>query len=58
MAARFTLGIEEEFQLVEAQTGNLCSYVPDVLQKGLPYFGEKIKPEMLQPTITTVCRRI
>lgn len=51
MAARFTLGIEEEFQLVEAQTGNLCSYVPNVLQKGLPYFGEKIKPEMLQPTI-------
>ena len=51
MAARFTLGIEEEFQLVDAQTGNLCSYVPSVLQKGLPHFGEKIKPEMLQPTI-------
>lgn len=51
MAPRFTLGIEEEFQLVDAQTGQLCSYVPGVLQKGIPLFGEKIKPEMLQPTI-------
>ncbi|GHO95655.1 putative glutamate--cysteine ligase 2 [Reticulibacter mediterranei] len=51
MATRFTLGIEEEFQLVDAQTGQLCSYVPSVLQKGVPHFGEKIKPEMLQPTI-------
>jgi len=51
MATRFTLGIEEEFQLVDAQTGLLCAYVPGVLQKGIPHFGEKIKPEMLQPTI-------
>ncbi len=51
MATRFTLGIEEEFQLVDAQTGQLCVYVPGVLQKGIPHFGEKIKPEMLQPTI-------
>lgn len=51
MADRFTLGIEEEFQLVDAQTGALCTYVPSVLKRGNLYFGEKIKPEMLQPTV-------
>jgi carboxylate-amine ligase len=51
MSDRFTLGIEEEFQLVNSQTGELCSCAKSILEKGAPYFNEKIKPEMLQSTV-------
>src|SRR5947209_20080111 len=54
MPSRFTLGIEEEFQLVERKTGELCSCVNSILEKGTPYFEEKIKPEMLQSTIELI----
>ncbi|HEX6481246.1 MAG TPA: carboxylate-amine ligase [Ktedonobacteraceae bacterium] len=54
MPSRFTLGIEEEFQLVKRQTGELCSCVNSILEKGTPYFEEKIKPEMLQSTIELI----
>ncbi len=54
MATRFTLGIEEEFQLVKVQTGELCSCVTSILEKGTPYFEEHIKPEMLQSTIELI----
>src|SRR5207302_1666990 len=50
-SARFTLGIEEEFQLVDRDSGDLRSYGPDILVKGAPFFGEKIKPEMLDSTV-------
>ena len=55
---RLTLGIEEEFQLVDRQTGQLSSCILTLLEKGAVQFGEKIKPEMLQSTIeltTDVC---
>jgi glutamate---cysteine ligase / carboxylate-amine ligase len=51
MADRFTLGVEEEFQLVKLDSGDLCSCVQSILDKGAPYFEEKIKPEMLQSTV-------
>jgi carboxylate-amine ligase len=51
MAARFTLGIEEEFQIVKFDTGELCSCAQSILEKGVPYFEGQIKPEMLQSTI-------
>src|SRR5450755_139925 len=51
MADRFTLGVEEEFQLVKLDSGDLCSCVQSRLDKGAPYFEEKIKPEMLQSTV-------
>jgi carboxylate-amine ligase len=57
-APRLTLGIEEEFQLVDRQTGQLSSCILTLLEKGAVHFGEKIKPEMLQSTIeliTDVC---
>ena len=54
MANRFTLGIEEEFQLVDGQTGELCSSIESVLEKCEPFFEEKLKPEMLQSTIELV----
>ncbi|HEY4388789.1 MAG TPA: carboxylate-amine ligase [Ktedonobacteraceae bacterium] len=54
MSKRFTLGIEEEFQLVDTQTGELSSRAPLILEKGAAIFGENIKPEMLQSTIELI----
>lgn len=51
---RFTLGIEEEFQLVNRRTGELSSRAQSILDKGTPIFEEQIKPEMLQSTIEYV----
>ena len=54
MTARFTLGIEEEFQLVDRQTGQLANRIVPVMEKGAVVFGEQIKPEMLQPTVELI----
>lgn len=54
MGERFTLGIEEEFQLVDQQTFQLCSCVNSILEKGTPYFAENIKPELTQSTIELI----
>ena len=54
MPDRFTLGIEEEFQLMDRQTGNLCSCAQSILDKATPYFGDQVKPEMLQSTLEFV----
>ncbi|GCE26932.1 putative glutamate--cysteine ligase 2 [Dictyobacter alpinus] len=61
MLPRFTLGVEEEFQMVDSNTGQLISHVHNVLNKGMPVFGELIKAEMLQSMveiITPVCNNI
>ncbi len=61
MAAKFTLGIEQEFQLVDRQTGNLCSSIDTILEKGGPLLGEKIKPEAKQSCVelvTDICPTI
>ena len=58
MALHFTLGAEEEFQLVDKQTFQLVSRVHPVLDRAVPLLGEHIKPEMLQSAveiITDVC---
>ncbi|GAC1692603.1 MAG: carboxylate-amine ligase [Ktedonobacteraceae bacterium] len=54
MANPFSLGIEEEFQLVRRETGALCSCAQSVLAKGAPYLEEQIKPEMLQSTVELI----
>lgn len=56
MSPRFTLGVEEEFQLVDRNTGQLASHVHTVLDKGVHVFGELIKPEMLQSMVEIVTR--
>jgi glutamate---cysteine ligase / carboxylate-amine ligase len=48
MATRFTLGIEEEFQMVDRRTGQLRPCIQDILAKGSPIFGEQLKPEQHQ----------
>jgi len=54
MSGRFTLGIEEEFQLVQQQTLQLYSGVKTIMEKGTPYFAENIKPELTQSTIELI----
>ncbi len=48
MPARFTIGIEEEFQLVDRRSGELAPAFHNILEKGRPIFGEKLKPEIQQ----------
>jgi carboxylate-amine ligase len=54
MAQCFTLGVEEEFQMVDKRTGQLASHIHPVLDKGVPLLGEHIKAEMLQSTVEIV----
>ncbi len=56
MTSPFTIGIEEEFQLVDRQTGQLSPGpgIQAVLEHGQATFGEQIKAEMLQPTIELI----
>ena len=48
MTRRYTLGIEEEFQMVDCRTGQLCPCIEIILEKGTPIFGEQLKPEQHQ----------
>ena len=54
MRPPFTIGIEEEFQMVDRQTGQLSPRIEAVLARGHPLFGEHIKAEMLQPTVELI----
>jgi glutamate---cysteine ligase / carboxylate-amine ligase len=50
----FTLGIEEEFQMVERETGQLSSRIHSILPKAIPVLGEHVKAEVQQSTIELV----
>lgn len=61
MFDKYTLGIEEEFQIVDPHTRELRSRVSEFLEEGIMLLGEQIKPEMIQSMIevgTGVCRNI
>jgi len=61
MFEQYTLGIEEEFQIVDPETRELKSHVSEILEEGKLLLGEKIKPEMIQSMIevgTGVCANI
>jgi carboxylate-amine ligase len=61
MFDQFTLGIEEEFQIVDPVTRELRSHVSEMLEEGTMLLGEQVKPEMIQSMIevgTGVCRNI
>ena len=51
MFDQFTLGIEEEFQIVDPETRELRAHVAEMLDEGRLLLGEKIKPEMIQSMI-------
>jgi carboxylate-amine ligase len=57
----FTLGVEEEFQIIDPQTRELRSHVQQILEEGKRVLKERVKPEMHQSVIelgTGICRNI
>src|SRR2546427_5022175 len=61
MFDQFTLGIEEEFQIVDPETRELRSHVAEILDEGRMLLGEQVKPEIIQSQFelgTGVCKNI
>ena len=61
MSHRFTVGVEEEFQIVDPQTWELRSHVSELLASGAPTLGEQIKRELHQSIVevgTKICRDV
>ncbi|HVA89400.1 MAG TPA: carboxylate-amine ligase [Chloroflexota bacterium] len=57
----FSIGVEEEFQIVDPETGALKAHINEMLPRGRELLGDQIKPEMLQSMvelITTVCKDV
>src|SRR5437762_14235980 len=57
----FTIGVEEEFQIVDPATWELRSHVSQLLASTAPTFGDHIKPELHQSIVevgTKICSGI
>jgi len=55
---QFTLGVEEEYQIVDPETRELRSYVSRILEDGKSLLRERVRPEMHQSMVevgTSVC---
>ena len=48
MSHRFTIGVEEEFQIVDPASGELRSHVSELMEASSPGLGEQVKREMHQ----------
>ncbi len=56
-----TLGVEEEYQIIDPESRELTSYISEFLEKGKRVFRDQVKPEFLQSQVemgTEVCRDI
>lgn len=49
--APLTIGIEEEYQIVDPQTRELTSYVQQMMNRGHIVLGQQLKPEFMQSQI-------
>lgn len=61
MAHRFTIGVEEEFQIIDPGTWGLRSHVTELLASGAPALGDQIKREMHQSIVevgTRICGNV
>ena len=54
MQTEFTIGIEEEFQLVDPATRDLRTGVAEIIETGRKVLGEQLKQEMFQAMIEVV----
>jgi carboxylate-amine ligase len=57
----FTVGVEEEFQIVDPNTWELRSHVLELLASSAPAFGDQVKREMHQSIVevgTKICANI
>jgi len=60
MAARpsFTIGIEEEFQVIDPRTRELRSHLAEIFEQGKAILKDRLKPELHQPVVeigTEIC---
>ena len=58
-APSLTLGVEEEYQIIDPQTGELHSYITELLKDDHTVLSEQLKPELHQSIVeigTTVCQ--
>src|SRR3954463_9063923 len=54
----FTLGIEEEFQIIDPETRELRSHIQEILANGKVFLKEHVKSEMHQSVVelgTEIC---
>ena len=61
MKEEFTIGIEEEFQIIDPETRELRSHVSEMLEEGKLLLQENIKPEMHKAVVevgTGICKNI
>jgi carboxylate-amine ligase len=57
----FTLGIEEEFQIIDPETRELRSHITEMIDEGRMILGEQVKPELHQSMVevgTGICANI
>jgi carboxylate-amine ligase len=57
----FTIGVEEEYQIVDPETRALKSHVSAMLEEGGNLLGEQLKPEMHQSVLevgTDICKNV
>ena len=58
---RFTVGVEEEFQIVDPATGELKSHVSELMVSSAEALGSRIKPELHQSIVevgTQICQNV
>ena len=56
-----TIGVEEEYQLIDPKTRELTSYISEIMEQGSLVFKDEVKPELLQSQIeigSQVCNNI
>jgi glutamate---cysteine ligase / carboxylate-amine ligase len=61
MEHAFTVGVEEEFQIVDPNTWELRSHVLELLASSAPAFGDQVKREMHQSIVevgTKICANV
>src|SRR3712207_2773768 len=57
----YTLGIEEEFAIIDPETRELRSHIQEILEDGKMTLKERVKPEMHQSVVelgTEICQSI
>ncbi|OLC88941.1 MAG: carboxylate-amine ligase [Acidobacteria bacterium 13_1_40CM_4_61_5] len=61
MAHRFTIGVEEEFQIIDPATCDLRSHVSELVAAASPSIGEQVKHELHQSIVemgTKICENV
>jgi carboxylate-amine ligase len=61
MDQQFTIGIEEEYQIIDPETGELTSYIQRFLERSETVLRDQVKPEFMQSQVevgSEICRNI